>query len=169
MCYFKISSDACMYIPYTCVEYPHIGFQWQFQQQLTGHNNVICSLASVTYENNTYITSASSDSTVKLFKRQGKEGFFLKIVKILFKMICYDKSSIILLFMFLDFQCVQTISFGNGFSHTLAMSILPSSNGKSFPGFCVCPIYAQNNTAIFLTVRIAMWSSKLIHERTFFL
>ncbi|XP_057293531.1 elongator complex protein 2-like isoform X2 [Hydractinia symbiolongicarpus] len=94
---------------------------WQFQQQLTGHNNVICSLASVTYGNNTYIASASSDSTVKLFKRQGKE----------------------------DFQCVQTISFGNGFSHTLAMSILPSLNGVMLACGCddmLIKIYTlQNN------------------------
>jgi len=73
---------------------------WCSKQILSGHSQMVCSLSSATLTpGHSLLVSAAADFSMKLWERRD-DGF----------------------------QCKQTVSFGNGFAHTVAMSFLPNSN-----------------------------------------
>ncbi|XP_068708874.1 elongator complex protein 2-like isoform X1 [Montipora foliosa] len=83
---------------------PDCNIHWRASDVLEGHQGAVNSVAGINIpssnkeEQRTVITSASADSTVRIWERKGAEDHFI---------------------------CLQTVSFGKGFILALALSILP--------------------------------------------
>ena len=80
--------------------------KWIVKQVLSGHSKMVCTLASTCFvaengENNSFCVSGSTDFSFKFWSRYGD-----------------DK----------EFQCCQSVSFGNGFVHSVAITCLPQTN-----------------------------------------
>uniref|UniRef100_A0A7M5VGT1 Elongator complex protein 2 n=1 Tax=Clytia hemisphaerica TaxID=252671 RepID=A0A7M5VGT1_9CNID len=77
--------------------------KWRCKQTLSGHTGAIESLATYTSKDTkeTFIASASADSSIRIWKASSDT----------------------------DFECIQTISFGNGFALSIALSELPNDQG----------------------------------------
>lgn len=79
--------------------------KWVAKQILTGHIGAIESLATLSTKEDgkyvQYIASSSADSSVKIWKSIGET----------------------------EFRCIQTLTFGNGFALSLALSHLPNKLG----------------------------------------
>jgi len=83
------------------------GSKWMLEQQLNGHKDAIHALASITYDDGekcqdiSILASSAADSTVVIWKRNNGRA---------------------------SYDALQTLSFGNGFTLSIAITLLPKSN-----------------------------------------
>jgi len=75
--------------------------KWEKQQVLSGHLNMVCALTSVVSSASSYLVSASSDFSIKLWTKCNNDSMY---------------------------DCSQTISFGNAFVYTISMACLPDTD-----------------------------------------